>query len=107
MDKEFESFEGEMEKNNVLQEMLVDEEKNEVLKNQLKIFGRFKMEDKIECINCGEQFLFKEVKVFRFRNSFTSADVIMCKNYPDCEGSFADLHSVSGIENHFERDLIE
>ena len=50
----------------------------------------------IECIHCGKQFAFKEVKVRRLKPEYNDGQEddfkeIMCKHYPACNGNLIDL----------------
>ncbi len=50
----------------------------------------------VECIHCGKQFAFKEVKVRRLKSEYNDGQEddfkeIMCKHYPACNGNLIDL----------------
>ena len=50
----------------------------------------------VECIHCGKQFAFKEVKVRRLKPEYNDGQEddfkeIMCKHYPACNGNLIDL----------------
>lgn len=50
----------------------------------------------VECIHCGKQFAFKEVKVRRLKSEYNDGQEddfkeIMCKHYPACNGTLIDL----------------
>ncbi|MBR2393037.1 MAG: hypothetical protein IKB05_00930 [Alphaproteobacteria bacterium] len=50
----------------------------------------------VECIHCGKQFAFKEVKVRRLKPEYNDGQEddfkeIMCKHYPTCNGNLIDL----------------
>jgi hypothetical protein len=40
---------------------------------------------KIKCSHCNEKFVFNEFKVFK--DKLDSREYIVCKNFPDCDGS--------------------
>lgn len=59
----------------------------------------FELDDTVECLHCGEKFLFKDVKAIRPKDQFRTVkdfDEIVCKNYPKCNGSIIDLIKQKG-----------
>ena len=59
----------------------------------------YKMDDIVECLHCGEKYLFKDVKAIRSKEQFRTErdfDEIVCKNYPKCSGSIIDLIKTKG-----------
>ena len=58
----------------------------------------FMLDDTVECIHCGSRYKFKEVKAIRKKAEFRTEqdfDMIVCRNYPKCNGSIIDLMPVS------------
>lgn len=54
----------------------------------------FMLDDTVECIHCGARYKFREVKAIRKKTEFRTEqdfDMIVCKNYPKCNGSIIDL----------------
>ena len=54
----------------------------------------FMLDDTVECIHCGARYKFREVKAIRKKVEFRTVqdfDMIVCKNYPKCNGSIIDL----------------
>ena len=45
--------------------------------------------DKVQCIHCGNEFVFNEFKVIR--EMAYGKEYIVCKHYPDCDGSIIDF----------------
>ncbi|MBQ3749910.1 MAG: hypothetical protein IKN99_07775 [Bacteroidales bacterium] len=57
----------------------------------------FPLEETVECLHCGERYKFKYVKAIRTKPQFRSDDdfdQIVCKNYPECNGSIIDLFPI-------------
>lgn len=57
----------------------------------------FMLDDTVECLHCGAQYKFREVKAIRKKAEFRTEqdfDMIVCKNYPKCNGSIIDLMPV-------------
>ena len=45
--------------------------------------------DKVECIHCGNKFVLNEFKVVR--EMAYGKEYIVCKHYPECDGSIIDF----------------
>ncbi|PKL92262.1 MAG: hypothetical protein CVV21_05780 [Candidatus Goldiibacteriota bacterium HGW-Goldbacteria-1] len=45
--------------------------------------------EKVECIHCGNKFIFNEFKVIREMES--GHEYIVCKHYPECDGTIIDF----------------
>ena len=57
----------------------------------------FPLEETVECLHCGERYKFKYVKAIRTKPQFRSDDdfdQIVCKNFPECNGSIIDLFPI-------------
>ena len=57
----------------------------------------FMLDDTVECLHCGAQYKFREVKAIRHKPEFRTErdfDMLVCKNYPKCNGSIIDLMPV-------------
>lgn len=62
------------------------------LKEGLNIIGNFEMNSKVECIHCGDKFLYNEATVVISPRDGEA--YIECKNYPKCDGSLIDMMPV-------------
>ena len=57
----------------------------------------FMLDDTVECLHCGAQYKFREVQAIRHKPEFRTErdfDMLVCKNYPKCNGSIIDLMPV-------------
>lgn len=66
------------------------------LEKGMKAFPDLKMDAKVHCIHCGKEFLYNESNVV-----VSPDDVepyVMCKNYPECDGSLIDMMLVEKRE---------
>jgi hypothetical protein len=57
----------------------------------------FPLEETVECLHCGERYKFKYVKAIRTKPQFRGDDdfdQIVCKNFPECNGSIIDLFPI-------------
>lgn len=54
----------------------------------------FSLEETVECLHCGDRYKYKDVKAIRMNPKYRSSndfDQIVCKNFPQCNGSIIDL----------------
>ena len=63
-------------------------------------------EDIVECLHCGERYLFKDVKVLRMKPGYREFDFdpIVCKNFPKCDGTLIDLFPVQEPDKQTEEN---
>lgn len=52
-------------------------------------FAEDRFNEKICCLHCDNEFVFNEFKVIR--NKTTNEEFIVCKHYPECNGSLIDF----------------
>ena len=58
---------------------------------------KISLEETVECLHCGERYKFKYVKAIRTKPRFRNDDdfdQIVCKNFPECNGSIIDLFPI-------------
>ena len=72
--------------------VLLGTSRQEGLKKGLEVFGGFKMNTKIHCIHCDQEYLYNEASVVQFPNDDEPS--VMCKHYPNCNGSLIDMMPV-------------
>lgn len=72
--------------------ILSGKERERFLLQEMRSYGYFKLDSEIRCIHCDSQYLFKEATVIRSPVSGTA--MVMCKNYPKCDGSIIDFLDV-------------
>ncbi len=68
---------------------LLGNEKIAVIKDQNKNSFNYDPEEIVECIHCGENYHFKDIKVIKDLDEDNI--FIVCKNYPKCDGSIIDF----------------
>ncbi len=71
--------------------------KQATIDKQRKAGLGFAPDTMIECIHCGDKFLFKEAKVIKLSSKYTHnpMEYIVCKNYPECDGDLIDFIPVN------------
>lgn len=69
--------------------ILTGEERIQGLKRNLHVIGNFKMNSKVKCFHCGREFHYNEATVIRTPGDYKA--LVMCKNYPKCNGSLIDM----------------
>lgn len=52
----------------------------------------FTMDTKVHCIHCGKEYLYKEASVVNYPDD--DEPLVMCKHYPECDGSLIDMMKV-------------
>lgn len=60
-------------------------------------FG-FRLNEIVECLHCGAQYKFRDVKAIRLKPEFRTKDdfdMLVCKNHPKCNGSIIDLVQIN------------
>ncbi|MEE3434394.1 MAG: hypothetical protein VZQ47_02410 [Treponema sp.] len=77
--------------------VLTGEERIQGLKRNLQVLGNFRMNSKVICIHCGAEFHYNEAIVIRDPGDYKA--LVMCKNYPKCNGSLIDLHNLDKKHN--------
>jgi ssDNA-binding Zn-finger/Zn-ribbon topoisomerase 1 len=70
------------------EEVLVEDKLDYYKKNNPFVEDRFN--EKVECLHCGENFIFNEFKVIR-ETSPKGDEFIVCKHFPKCNGSLIDF----------------
>lgn len=65
--------------------------RDDELNRGLEVFSHLKMNSKVHCIHCDQDYVFNEAKVVQFPED--DEPLIMCKNYPECDGSLIDMMS--------------
>ena len=66
------------------------------LEKGMKAFPDLKMDAKVHCIHCGKEFLYNESNVVVSPDD--GEPYVMCKNYPECDGSLIDMMLVEKRE---------
>ena len=61
------------------------------LQRGIEAFPHLNMTAKVHCIHCDQEYVFNEAKVVQFPED--DEPLIMCKNYPECDGSLIDMMS--------------
>lgn len=61
------------------------------LNRGIEAFTHLSMNAKVRCIHCDQEYVFNEAKVVQFPED--DEPLIMCKNYPECDGSLIDMMS--------------
>lgn len=59
------------------------------LNRGLEAFPSLRIDTKVRCLHCDQEYLFNEAKVVQFPED--DEPLIMCKNYPECNGSLIDM----------------
>lgn len=65
-------------------------------------FG-FRLNEIVECLHCGAQYKFRDVKAIRLKSEFRTKDdfdMLVCKNYPKCDGTIIDLVQIKKTKIH-------
>ncbi len=71
---------------------LNEQEKMVAIKDHQKNGFGFSLEETVECLHCGDRYKYRDVKAIRMSPQYRSDfDQIVCKNYPQCNGSIIDL----------------
>lgn len=65
--------------------------RNAELNRGIEAFPHLSMTSKVHCIHCDQEYVFNEAKVVQFPED--DEPFIMCKNYPECDGSLIDMMS--------------
>lgn len=76
---------------------LNEQEKMAAIKDHQENGLRFSLEETVECLHCGDRYKYREAKAIRMSPQYRSDDdfdQIVCKNYPQCNGSIIDLMSL-------------
>ncbi|WP_424244246.1 hypothetical protein Dip510_001447 [Elusimicrobium posterum] len=70
--------------------------KQAAIDKQRKAGLGFAPDTKIECLHCGEKFLFQEAKVSKLKSKHkhNPLEYIVCKNFPKCDGDLIDFMPV-------------
>ncbi|MBO7048061.1 MAG: hypothetical protein J6W62_04035 [Spirochaetia bacterium] len=68
---------------------LLGNEKISVIEDQKNNSFNYALDEIIECIHCGEKYQFKDVKAVKDLEEDNI--FIVCKNYPECDGSIIDF----------------
>ena len=71
------------------EEIVIEDKFGYYMKNGLFDPSEKKFNRQIECIHCGRKFKLKEFKVVRSKAD--GQEFIMCKHYPECDGSMIDF----------------
>lgn len=61
------------------------------LNRGIEAFPHLSMNAKVRCVHCDQEYVFNEAKVVQFPED--DEPLIMCKNYPECDGSLIDMMS--------------
>lgn len=61
------------------------------LNRGIEAFPHLSMNKKVHCIHCDQEYVFNEAKVVQFPED--DEPLIMCKNYPECDGRLIDMMS--------------
>lgn len=65
------------------------------LKRELKNLFDYHLDTQVKCFHCGDTFKCREMKVVQsVSNNFDYRPMVMCKNYPKCNGTIIDLKSL-------------
>lgn len=80
--------------------LLEGQERKKTIIKFLDGAGEFTPATRVKCIHCGNSFLLKESRVIRYDGDKTC--MLMCKNYPSCDGSFLDFKSLDFVEDYKE-----
>ena len=81
---------------------LDESEKLAAIKEHQKNGFNYDLDETVECLHCGEQYKFREVKSIRIKPQYRGEydfDESVCKNYPKCSGSIIDLMKVDESKN--------
>lgn len=73
---------------------LNEQEKMAAIKDHQEKGLGFSLEETVECLHCGDRYKYKDVKAIRMNPKYHSSDdfdQIVCKNFPQCNGSIIDL----------------
>lgn len=62
---------------------------NELEKGIKTLKTDFTMETKVQCLHCGQEYLYNEATVVQFPDD--DEPLVMCKHYPECNGSLIDM----------------
>lgn len=69
--------------------ILYGEAKKQELERKVNEFSFLKMNTKIHCIHCGDEYVYSEATVVV--SPVDSEALIHCKNYPNCDGTIVDM----------------
>ena len=81
-----------MSNGNKLYEEIHITDKFEFYKNDGSFMGH-QFNEQVECLHCGKKFIFNEFKIIR-KKTPDGMDFIMCKYFPECNGSLIDFMPV-------------
>ena len=62
------------------------------LNNELLNFGKKDVNAKVRCLHCGKTYTLAEAQVVLFYGD--EEPMVMCKHYPECDGSLIDMFAV-------------
>lgn len=70
--------------------------REKAIDDQRKAGLGFSDDTMVECLHCGKHFLFKDVKVIKTKDEYKQSELdelemIMCPNYPECNGDLMDF----------------
>lgn len=71
-------------------------ERIQALERHVQVFPRLHMDDRVFCMICHDNYYYKDSKVVRFPED--NFDYVMCKNYPECEGSILEMYAVDDVK---------
>ena len=87
--------------------MLSGEEKEKALQHELDCFGNYlKPRTIVECIHCGDKFRVQEAVVLKPYKGFSNP-MVMCKNYPECDGNLIDMWPTKSLKKTMQVDGFE
>jgi hypothetical protein len=73
---------------------LNEQEKMAAIKDHQEQGLGFQLEETVECLHCGDRYKYRDVKAIRMSPQHRNRDdfdQIVCKNFPQCNGSIIDL----------------
>lgn len=73
--------------NTMYEEVTVTDKRDYYTKNNP--FAEDRFDEKVRCIHCDNEFIFNEFKVIR--NKTTNEEYIVCKHFPECNGTIIDF----------------
>lgn len=82
-------------------ELLSGTEREKELSAQKKSFHDLTMDSMVHCIHCGKKFAFKDANVIRYKGVSGMMPYVVCKYYPNCNGSLMDMFP-DGEEDEYD-----
>lgn len=73
---------------------LNEQEKMAAIKDHQEHGLGFPLEETVDCLHCGDRYKYRDVKAIRMSPQYRNRDdfdQIVCKNFPQCNGSIIDL----------------